>query len=493
MADFDYNLIIDSASITDKGLNEKRPQNEDSFLEMPKCGVYAVADGVGGAQGGEVASQMAMEILGEAFTNRTEGVDVEGVLRTAIERANAAIYQMAQDLPKLWNMATTIVALHLDGNIATIGNVGDSRLYRLGAANDLHRETEDHSMVADEVRAGRMTADQAENHPSRNVINRALGAEPTVDVDLKTILIEPNTSFLICSDGITRHVTDDEIQGILAAGSEPAVVCSYLKTLCYERGAEDNLTAVVVKIHADVVSQAEIGVSLVDEEDTVATAREDIEVTANDQLEMVEPDIDESYVEEIRTPVRSDHDQVFSSTGKFLSLDDSAYAASPNETDPSSIGKIVTAFGMLLLGVGIGIGLYHFTIVPVPAPQPPQFSEMKSDNIAVTSFENLRRTVDSDPAAYIKEIPPAQDAEDHYLVGRANLLIGEYAKARTALLEAQKHLSEIDPSNAKVLATDIAAALVIVNDNEIQRRFKGEIENAAKTTSNSSVNTPVNR
>ena len=118
------NLQIVSASITDKGLSDKRPQNEDSFLEMERCGVYAVADGVGGSEGGEVASQMAMEILGEAFANKSEGVDVEEVLRNAIEKANSAIYQMAQDLPKLWNMATTIVALQISGNIATIGHVG---------------------------------------------------------------------------------------------------------------------------------------------------------------------------------------------------------------------------------------------------------------------------------------------------------------------------------------------------------------------------------
>src|SRR5215210_1246637 len=97
---------IISASISDRGLSEKRPANEDSFLAIDRCGIYAVADGVGGSQGGEVASQMAVEILGEAFTNKLSNVDTEDVLRSAIQRANAAIYQMAQDLPKLWNMAT---------------------------------------------------------------------------------------------------------------------------------------------------------------------------------------------------------------------------------------------------------------------------------------------------------------------------------------------------------------------------------------------------
>jgi serine/threonine protein phosphatase PrpC len=219
---------------------------------------------------------MAMEILAEAFANMPEGADAESVLLAAIERSNSAIFQMAHELPQLSSMATTIVALHLNGNIATIGHVGDSRLYRVDREGNLYRETDDHSMVAEEVRAGRMTEEQAENHPSRNVISRALGAEPTVDADVKTILVEPGTAFLICSDGITRHVADQEIKGVLTFGGDPSEVCEYLKDLCYERGAEDNLTAVVVKIAAEVGSSN--GRSTFDhadllEEPTIASAR----------------------------------------------------------------------------------------------------------------------------------------------------------------------------------------------------------------------------
>jgi len=286
----DNSTRILSAAVSDRGLSEKRPQNEDSFLEMNKSGIFAVADGVGGAQAGEVASQMAMEILGEAFINLPAGADVETVMRTAIERANTAIYQMAQELPQLASMATTIVALHIDGQVATIGHVGDSRLYRVDREGDLYRETDDHSVVADEVRAGRMTEEQAENHPSRNVISRALGAEGSVDVEIKTIMIEPGTSFLICSDGITRHIADAEIKGVLTFGGDPVDICEYLKGLCYERGAEDNLTAVVVKVSAATVDTdaetIQFTAPLVMEEDepTVATARSVI----GDESELLE-------------------------------------------------------------------------------------------------------------------------------------------------------------------------------------------------------------
>ena len=106
-------LSIDSAAVSDRGLSEKRPQNEDSFLEMNSRGLFAVADGVGGAQAGDVASQMAMEILGEAFVNLREGGDAEDLMKIAIERANGAIFQMSHDLPQLSTMATTIVALQI--------------------------------------------------------------------------------------------------------------------------------------------------------------------------------------------------------------------------------------------------------------------------------------------------------------------------------------------------------------------------------------------
>ncbi len=242
------NFKIDSASISDRGLSKKRPNNEDSFLELNQRGLFAVADGVGGAQAGDVASQMAMEILGEAFNNLKPNEDAEEMMKIAIERANSAIYQMAQDLPQLATMATTVVALHLSGNIGTIGHAGDSRLYRLDENGNLYRETNDHSVVEEEVRAGRMTVAQAANHPSRNVISRALGADNTVDVDMKTIMFEPNTTFLLCSDGITRHIDDFQLRELLVSNDAPAQICQKMKDICYERGAEDNLTAVIARV-----------------------------------------------------------------------------------------------------------------------------------------------------------------------------------------------------------------------------------------------------
>src|SRR6266550_4908908 len=163
-------VTILSAALSDRGLNERRPLNEDSFLADRERCIFAVADGVGGAEAGEVASQTAIEVLDEAFRHQVEGTDVEDLMELAIQRANASIHQMAQEHARFAMMATTIVALHIKAGIATIGHVGDSRLYSLTPSGQLLRETEDHSVVAEEVRAGRMTAEQAANHPSKNVI-----------------------------------------------------------------------------------------------------------------------------------------------------------------------------------------------------------------------------------------------------------------------------------------------------------------------------------
>src|SRR5919202_114528 len=145
-------------------------------------------------------------------------------------------------------MATTIVALHLQGLRATVGHVGASRLYRLTPAGRLSRETEDHSLVEEEVRAGRMTPEQAAAHPGRNVISRALGAESSVEVDVRAFEVEAGTTFLLCSDGITRHIPDEELSELLRRAPSLKEACGEMKRICYERGAEDNLTAVLVRV-----------------------------------------------------------------------------------------------------------------------------------------------------------------------------------------------------------------------------------------------------
>lgn len=516
----DNTFRISSSAVSDRGLSDKRPENEDSYLEMPQSGIYAVADGVGGAQAGEVASQMAMEILGEAFTNLPAGADPEDVMRAAIERANAAIYEMAHELPQLSSMASTVVALHLAGNIATIAHVGDSRLYRVDANGELHRETDDHSMVAEEVRAGRMTEEEAETHPSRNIISRALGAEPMVEVDLKTLIVDPGTSFLICSDGITRHVGDQEIQGVLNFGGKPAEICEYLKSLCYERGAEDNLTAVVVALAKGDAATADVPASIVEpDETTIAAARSPFDKPISDdeidglleietqRFDAPDLDLDATQPFNPETPgspnvehpavpedVVQDVPPIGDTTGPSSAPTDAPFsmfgASDTDETKDettSGAAKFIKAAGLLLLGAIIGAGALYLAFRPLDSGAPnPMLSEMKSENIPFTSFEKNRRNVDADPAAYLKAVPPAEDAEGFYLIGRANLLLGDFPKARTALVEAQKRVRESESANARILAADIATALHVTNDPTYSTRLKSEIDASLIGTSDAS-------
>jgi serine/threonine protein phosphatase PrpC len=267
MSETRMEVALETAAVTDRGLSEKRPHNEDSYMLDAERGIFAVADGVGGANAGEVASRTAVEVLEEAFRHHRPGEDVEDLMEIAIQRANASIFQMSREQTQFSMMATTIVALHLDGRRATVGHVGDSRLYSLAPGGRLKRETEDHSVVEEEVKAGRMTREQAANHPSRNVISRALGAEQSVEVDLRTFDVEDGTSFLLCSDGITRHLSDREIESLLSGGPLEEA-CAEMKRLCFERGAEDNLTAVAVRVGGRATNTPRG-----DEDPTISTAR----------------------------------------------------------------------------------------------------------------------------------------------------------------------------------------------------------------------------
>ena len=511
-----------TSAVTDRGLSEKRPQNEDSYLEMPERGLFAVADGVGGAQAGDVASQMAMEILAEAFNNLREGGDVEELMQVAISRANGAIYQMSHDLPQLSTMATTIVSLQVSGNIATIGHVGDSRLYRLDSRGNLFRETQDHSVVEEEVRAGRMTPEQAENHPSKNVISRALGAESSVEIDMKTIMFEANTTFLLCSDGITRHIPDVELRELLALPHPPVLICQQMKDICYERGAEDNLTAVIVRLSGNSSEQISDA-----EENTVASARQPIAneaVFAANQTE----EYDEIPTQNLQMPAaaQSFTQPTFQETSQPVSEITSnnvgtanygetmQISANNNEKSNSFVverdektyvvedaksggfgGILPFLFGIILGGL-IGAGGYYAYTTMQPKEEAPKISQVQTLNIAYSAFEDNRRNVDKNPEQYIKTSgATADDAEDFYLLGRAYSLQGKYPEAKDSFGKAKERLGEYKGEFKSMLTNEIAIALSAI-DNPFSRKIleaeKVKTASSESTNSNTATNTTSN-
>jgi serine/threonine protein phosphatase PrpC len=403
---------ISAASVSDRGLNPKRPLNEDSFLADAARGIFVVADGVGGAEAGEVASAAAIDVLNQAFHQKlAAGEDAEDLMELAIQRANNSIHQMAVENPRLSSMATTVVALHLEGHTATFGHVGDSRLYRLTPDGKLLRETADHSVVEEEVRAGRMTPEQAINHPSKNVISRALGAEALVEVDLKTTEVEEGSTFLLCTDGITRHIPDNELREVLMSGRSAEAICAEMKQRCFQRGAEDNLTAVIVQVGTPKFASPAI-----DEERAVDARLESVPVApAASDARPVPPS-------RIAVPASTARAQTEVST-----------------TKPTRRGRPVLRFFVFLLLIAAAGGGFYGGIryQKSLAGENAATAQPTPDDRAV--FEKKRAAVDADPQKWIAEnlvigTKPldSRDPEFLYLYGRTLMHAGNHREAMQA-------------------------------------------------------------
>ena len=227
--------------VCDRGLNPKRPVNQDWYVVMPKQCVFAVFDGVGGQRAGEIASHLAGETVEEYFARESDESSQE-LIERALKFANRDIYEMAEGDPNYKTMATTAALLHLKGKQAIVAHVGDSRVYRLEDGY-FYRETIDHTDYNDDMRAGITPKQQG-----GNVINRALGAETDVDVETRAIPLNDGTKFLLCSDGIYRHMSDEEMAVILAQTKDPQAAADELQRIVMSRGADDNLTAIVLYV-----------------------------------------------------------------------------------------------------------------------------------------------------------------------------------------------------------------------------------------------------
>jgi serine/threonine protein phosphatase PrpC len=233
-------------TITDRGLNPRRTANEDQFFALETLGLFLVADGVGGRRGGQVASHTVVDVFSEAFKTSKDEVTIKA-LEDVIVECNRRIFDLSSKSAELEGMATTVAVLAIQGKTAIIGHVGDSRVYRF-AARKLICETEDHSEVVEAVRAGQLSLAMAALDPRRNVLTRAIGVESDVEADFKSLALEEADRFLLCSDGITRHITETELEEFLSSDQHPRDLCLGFKNLCYKRGAEDNLTAIVVDV-----------------------------------------------------------------------------------------------------------------------------------------------------------------------------------------------------------------------------------------------------
>ena len=226
-------------ALTDPGLT--RPQNEDSMLVEPP--LYAVADGMGGHRAGEVASRVALE---ELLANAPRSADSKALAR-AVRAANRAVIESAEKTRTRSGMGTTVTAAMVDGTHIAIAHVGDSRAYLLHEGR-LTRITDDHSMVADLVRQGALTEEDARFHPQRSVITRALGSDRNMLADLYDVEAVAGDRLLLTTDGLTGMIPDDYICDLLAVESDPDAAAAKLVEAANRAGGYDNITVIVVDI-----------------------------------------------------------------------------------------------------------------------------------------------------------------------------------------------------------------------------------------------------
>jgi serine/threonine protein phosphatase PrpC len=247
---------------TDPGL--RRTSNEDSYSTRPDVGLFVVADGMGGHVAGEVASRVAVEAI-EAFIEETAGADKNRTwpfpfdpslsleanrLKAAFRLANRRIASAIADSQDLRGMATTASAVLMGKESASVGHVGDSRVYVLRQGT-LAQITHDHSWVEEQVRAGTLTPSAARQHPWRNVVTRALSGGEDPEVDVTEVTPVPGERYLLCSDGLFGVVADDRIAEILGqSGVSLETICRGLVDAANKAGGPDNITALVLEIDA---------------------------------------------------------------------------------------------------------------------------------------------------------------------------------------------------------------------------------------------------
>jgi len=232
-----------------------RTLNEDHFVARPDESLWVVADGMGGHNGGEIASEIASETVGRAFVHRS----IDGLIE-AVETANSAVYDAGVEDPELTGMGTTVVALavvdHESAEVLAIANVGDSRCYRY-ADGQLDQVTTDHSLVAEMVREGSLSPEEAAVHPQRNIVTRVLGVHDDVPVDVFAVDPYPGDRYVLCSDGLFNEVPERGIAGVLRAIDDPNEAAEELVHLAVDGGGRDNVTVVVVDVVDDGGRSAE--------------------------------------------------------------------------------------------------------------------------------------------------------------------------------------------------------------------------------------------
>ena len=247
-----------AAGLTDVG--RKRKHNEDTFVLEMNEGLFAVADGMGGHAAGEVAAKIAVDTIQEFILDTSQKMEStwpypynhqwkfnSNRLAVAVEKANERVMAAVARQPSLKGMGTTVVAAILNGNSLSVAHVGDSRAYRLRGGS-IERLTDDHSWVHEQIMTGILTEEEARTHPLKNVVTRALGGGATVVPELQEFDLQPGDRYLLCSDGLTTMISDEEVESILKSEADLDGACRRLIEAANSNGGLDNVTVILVEI-----------------------------------------------------------------------------------------------------------------------------------------------------------------------------------------------------------------------------------------------------
>ena len=254
----DLSQALDIASHTDPGM--VRSHNEDSIASIPEKGLVVLADGMGGYNAGEVASGMATTVLTTELRQQLEAhspyeVDPQGgqkaalkMLQQQIAKANTSIYQAAQSQPQYAGMGTTLVVALFYDNKVMVAHIGDSRLYRL-RGDEFTQVSKDHSLLQEQIDAGMLTKEQAKHSSNKNLVTKALGIDPAVEPEIHEYDTQPGDIYLLCSDGLSDMVSDEDIgMALQALGANLNLAVQQLVQMANDNGGRDNVSAILIKI-----------------------------------------------------------------------------------------------------------------------------------------------------------------------------------------------------------------------------------------------------
>jgi protein phosphatase len=253
---------LEIATATHPGM--VRSHNEDSIAADPEIGLAVLADGMGGYNAGEVASGIAVELirtevkkaLTEGKAAELNGGNVETLLTEHAERANAAIYQAAQSQPQYSGMGTTLVVAMWHDNKMSVGHIGDSRLYRM-RGETFEQVTRDHSLLQEQIDSGMITREQARHSQNKNLVTRAVGIDPQVEPEVHTYGVEQGDIYLLCSDGLSDMVSDEDIQLTLTSlHANLALAAQQLVQQANDNGGRDNVSVILVRVVKEFAAHA---------------------------------------------------------------------------------------------------------------------------------------------------------------------------------------------------------------------------------------------